>query len=79
VLLPLVAPVRLVVANIVAPVLLSLLPAIGRALTADGQAIVAGITADEGAAFVSAIRRGGWRVEAEDREETWWSAVITRQ
>ena len=79
VLLPLVAPVRLVVANIVAPVLLSLLPAIGRALTADGQAIVAGITADEGPDFVSAIRHGSWRVEAEDREETWWSAVITRQ
>ncbi len=79
VLLPLVAPVRLVLANIVAPVLLSLLPAIGGALTAVGQAIVGGITADERAAFVSAIQRAGWRVEAEDREETWWSAVIARR
>jgi ribosomal protein L11 methyltransferase len=75
-LLPLVAPVRVVLANIVAPVLLSLLPAIGAALAADGRAVVGGITDDESAAFVSAINDAGWRVAAEGCEESWWSAVI---
>jgi ribosomal protein L11 methyltransferase len=79
VLLPLVAPVRVVLANIVPPVLLALLPAIGAALTPDGRAIVSGITDDEEPAFVSAVEDRGWRVEAEDREESWWSAVIARR
>jgi ribosomal protein L11 methyltransferase len=78
VLLPLIAPVRVVVANIVAPVLLSLLPVIGRALEADGRAIVGGLTEGDRAAFVSAID-AGWQLEAEDREESWWSAVVARR
>jgi ribosomal protein L11 methyltransferase len=78
VLLPLVGPVRVVLANIVAPVLLTLLPVIDDALTPDGRAIVGGITEEERPAFVSAVRDAGWRVEAEDREENWWSAVIAR-
>ena len=78
-LLPLVAPVRVVLANLVAPMLLPLLPVIGRALTSDGRAIVGGITDEEQPAFVSASERAGWRVEAEDREESWWSAVIARR
>jgi ribosomal protein L11 methyltransferase len=79
VLLPLVAPVRVVLANIVAPVLLSLLPGIGEALTLDGQAIVGGVTEEERPAFVTAIEDASWRVEAEDCEESWWSAVIARR
>jgi ribosomal protein L11 methyltransferase len=79
VLLPLVAPVRVVLANIVAPVLLMLLPAIDRALTADGRVITGGVTIDESQAFVNAIVDAGWRVEAEDREETWWGAVLARR
>jgi ribosomal protein L11 methyltransferase len=79
VLLPLVAPVRVVLANIVAPVLLSLLSVIDEALTPDGRAIVGGITEQERPAFVAAIEDAGWRLEAEDREENWWSAVIARQ
>jgi ribosomal protein L11 methyltransferase len=79
VLLPLIAPVRVVLANIVPPVLLSLLPVIGQALTSDGRAIVGGITLEEQPDFVAAIRTAGWRVDAEDREESWWSAVIARR
>jgi ribosomal protein L11 methyltransferase len=79
VLLPLVAPVRVVLANIIAPVLVALLPVIGAALTPDGQAIVGGITQEERPAFVAAIEDAGWRLEAEDREEIWWSAVIARR
>jgi ribosomal protein L11 methyltransferase len=79
VLLPLVAPVRVVMANIAAPVLLSLLPVIGGALSPGGRAIVGGITVDERPAFIAAIGDAGWRVDAEDREEIWWSAVIARR
>lgn len=79
VLLPLVAPVRVVLANIVAPVLLALLPVVDKALSADGRAIVSGVTVDERDSFVQALQRHGWRVEADDCEDTWWSAVIARQ
>jgi ribosomal protein L11 methyltransferase len=79
VLLPLVAPVRVVLANILAPVLLSLLPLIDEALTPDGRAIVGGITEAERTQFTAAAEDAGWRVEADDREETWWSAVIARR
>jgi ribosomal protein L11 methyltransferase len=78
VLLPLVGPVRVVLANIVAPVLLTLLHVIDDALTPDGRAIVGGITEEERPAFVSAVRDAWGRVEVEDREENWWSAVIAR-
>ena len=47
VLLPLVAPVRVVLANILSSVLLELLPAIGKALTTDGEAILSGILFEE--------------------------------
>ena len=79
VLLPLVAPVRVVLANIVPPVLLSLLAVIGDSLTSDGSAIVGGIADDERAAFVRALGEAGWRVRAEDREEGWWSAEVARR
>jgi ribosomal protein L11 methyltransferase len=79
VLLRLVAPVRVILANIVAPVVLSLLPVMDDALTPDGRAIVGGITDEERPAFAAAIWDAGWRVNAEDREETWWSAVIARR
>jgi ribosomal protein L11 methyltransferase len=79
VLLPLVAPVRVVLANIVAPVLLALLPAIAQALTRDGVAIVAGIVQEERADFARRIAEADWQVEMEDREENWWSAVLARR
>jgi ribosomal protein L11 methyltransferase len=79
VLLPLVGPVGVVLANIVAPVVLSLLPAIDGALAAGGRAIVGGITDHERDDFVRAIDEAGWGVVAEDREESWWSAVIARR
>jgi ribosomal protein L11 methylase PrmA len=75
----LVAPVRVVLANIVAPVLVSLLPVIEDALAPDGRAIVGGITEEERPGFVAAIENAGWRVEGEDCEENWWSAVIARR
>jgi ribosomal protein L11 methyltransferase len=78
VLLPLVAPVRVALANILSSVLLELLPAIRDALTADGEAILSGILLDERETMLAALDRGGWRVVAEDVEGAWWTARIAR-
>jgi ribosomal protein L11 methyltransferase len=73
--LPHVAPVHLVVANIVSSTLLALLPAIRAALTADGLAILSGILVIEREDFVSALASAAWRLEREDIEDEWWTAV----
>ena len=77
--LPLVAPVRVVLANIISSVLVELLPAIASALTADGEAILSGILVEERDAMVATLSAGGWRIVAEDMEGAWWSARITRR
>lgn len=74
-LLPHIAPVRVVLANIISSVLVSLLPAIRSALDSDGAAIFSGILRDERDAFVAALAREGWRVEDEDTEDAWWTAA----
>ena len=78
VLLPLIAPVRVVVANIISSVLLSLLPAIEHALTPDGIAILSGILVEERATIETAARASGWRVLDSDEEGSWWSVVLGR-
>jgi ribosomal protein L11 methyltransferase len=74
--LPHVSPVHLVLANIVSSTLISLLPAIRAALTADGLAIFSGILVAEREEFVSALAKARWRVEREDIEDEWWTAVV---
>lgn len=76
VLLPLIAPVRVVLANIISSVIIPLLPAMKAALTADGKAILAGILVDERALVERALEDGGWRIERDDVEEAWWSVLI---
>ena len=78
VLLPLVAPLRVVLANILSSVLLELLPSIRDALTADGEAILSGILLDERDTMLAALTRGGWRVVVEDVEGAWWTARVAR-
>jgi ribosomal protein L11 methyltransferase len=78
VLLPLVAPVRLVLANIISSVLASLLPAIGAALTPDGEAILAGILHEEREQMLETLAAAGFRAVAEDREDAWWSVRVAR-
>jgi len=78
VLLPLVAPVRVVLANILSSVLLELLPRIADALTPDGEAILSGILVEERPMMLEALAAGGWRVVAEDVEGTWWSVRVAR-
>jgi ribosomal protein L11 methylase PrmA len=55
------------------------LPAIEQALTDDGRAILSGILATERDDMMRALADSGWRVEAEDHEDTWWSATIARR
>lgn len=78
-LLPLVAPVRIVLANIISSVLIQLLPVIGAALTSDGVAILSGILAAERGEIEAAVASGGWTVIAADEEGAWWSATIARR
>jgi ribosomal protein L11 methyltransferase len=78
-LLPLVAPVRVVTANIISSVLVELLPLIEVALDTDGRAILSGILAAERDDMARVICDSGWSVEAEDSEDIWWSVTIARR
>ncbi len=77
IILQLLAPVRLVLANIISSVLLGMLPAIKDALSAGGQAILSGILTEERDAMAAALRSGGWTIDREDTEDLWWSVQIT--
>ena len=77
-LLPLVAPVSVVFANILSSVLVELLPVIHDSLAPAGHAILSGILFEEREMMLDQIGRGDWRVEAEDSEEEWWSVLISR-
>ncbi len=76
--LPLLAPVDLVLANIISSVLTELLPVIFDSLSHGGSAILSGILQEESEAMLGEIRRGGWTVGPDDREDGWWSVLITR-
>ena len=78
VLLPLVAPVRIILANIISSVLLEMLPVMAPALTPDGVAILGGIFVEEKQHMREALSAGGWRLIGEYEEEGWWSATIAR-
>ena len=78
-LLPFVAPVRVVLANIISSVLVSLLPTIGASLAMDGEAILSGILVEERASMLAVLDTNGWVLRAEDVEGTWWSARIARR
>lgn len=77
-LLPLVAPVDLVLANIISSVLVELLPAMREALAADGRAILSGILQAERPQMLDMLLAEGWVVEQEDAEDIWWSVRIAR-
>jgi ribosomal protein L11 methyltransferase len=78
-LLPLVAPVRVVLANIISSVLLELLPSIAEALTPDGEVVLSGILVEERSMMLEAFASGGWTLPGEDEEGSWWSARIARR
>lgn len=76
VLLPLVAPVDLVVANIISSVLLELIDSIAGSLSSGGHAILSGILVDEREMMTAALASGGWSIIEDDVEESWWSVLI---
>ena len=78
-LLPLLAPVRVVLANIISSALIELLPVIASSLTADGEAILSGILLEERDMMLGVLEKRGWSVLAEDAEGMWWSARIARR
>jgi ribosomal protein L11 methyltransferase len=77
-LLPLLAPVRVVLANIISSVLAELLPVIRLSLTDDGVAILSGILAEEREKMTTLFAAGGWRLMHEDTEAEWWSTAIAK-
>ena len=78
-LLPLVAPVDVVLANLLSSVLVELLPAIARSLAPDGRAILSGILGEERDDMLALLDGGGWTILEEDAEDIWWSASIARR
>jgi ribosomal protein L11 methyltransferase len=74
--LPLLAPVDLVLANIVSGVLIGMLPLIRRSLAATGHAILSGILVSEREMMLKAFADVGWSIEREHREGEWWSVLI---
>jgi ribosomal protein L11 methyltransferase len=78
-LLPLVAPVRVVTANIISSVLIDLLPTIADSIDEGGCAILSGILTSERADMIDRLDLDGWRVSAEIEEGEWWSATVERR
>jgi ribosomal protein L11 methyltransferase len=76
IILPLLAPLRVVIANILSSVIIAMLPAIKSSLAVGGQAILAGILTEERATMAEALDAGGWVIEREDTEDVWWSVQI---
>ena len=77
-LLPLIAPVDVVAANIISSVIIELLPSIADALTPGGFAVLAGILESEHRLVTDALRDGNWELRRTYVEEEWWSALVQR-
>jgi ribosomal protein L11 methyltransferase len=77
-LLPLLAPVDVILANIVSGVLIEILPIIAASLSESGFVILSGILAEERNEMLAELSDGGWTVTEEDYEDEWWSVLITR-
>lgn len=76
--LPLLAPVRVILANIISSVIVELAPAMRDALAPDGRAIVSGILVSERDAVVSSLEPLGFELREEVAEGDWWSAELAR-
>ena len=74
-LLPHVAPVRVVLANIISSVLIRLLPSVRSALSSNGVAIFSGILLEERGEFTAALAHAGWTIDQEDIEDAWWTTL----
>ena len=79
ILLPLVAPVDVIVANIISSVLVELLPAMRDALRPGGRAVLSGILAEERDWMLEALDGDGWTVEDEEVEDVWLTLAIAKR
>jgi ribosomal protein L11 methyltransferase len=77
-LLPLIAPVSLIVANIISSVIIELSPIMHEALPPGGKAVISGILVTEREHMLTSLAADGWALESELREGEWWSSVIAR-
>ena len=77
-LLPLLAPVRVVLANIISSVLVELLPVMDASLAGDGAFIVSGVLRAERAHMLSVFDAAGWMLTDETIEAEWWSGSLSR-
>ncbi|MBM4195016.1 MAG: methyltransferase domain-containing protein [Gemmatimonadetes bacterium] len=78
-LLPLVAPVRVVFANIVSLAIRDLLDVIASSLAPDGVAIFSGMLASERDAMRAYFESSGWILGREVIEGEWWTIAATRR
>lgn len=78
VVLPLIAPVDVALANIVSSVLLELLPAAWDAVARGGSVLLGGILAEERTSMADALGAGGWQIRDDDLEDAWWSVAALR-
>jgi ribosomal protein L11 methyltransferase len=78
-LLPLVAPLDIVLANIVSSVHLELLPVIPNAITTDARVVLSGILIEERVMMLDRLDALGWKLDDEDTEDIWWSATVSRR
>lgn len=67
-----------IVANVLSGVLRPLLPHFMTALRPHGRLLLSGILQTEADAMIDAARAAGFELAAEDREEEWWSGLLTR-
>lgn len=75
ILLPLVAPVDLVAANIISSVIIEMMPGMTRAVTPGGHVVLSGILEPEHTTVLDALGDHGWIVRRTYVEEEWWSAL----
>jgi ribosomal protein L11 methyltransferase len=75
-LLPLLAPVRVILANIISGVIVELAPAMRAALAPDGRVVVSGILVSERDDVLAAIEPLGFELRAEIADGEWWSAEL---
>ena len=78
VLLPIIAPVDLVTANIISSAIVELLPAMATALPPGGFAVLAGILDSEKNEMIDVLWRGDWAIRRTYVEEEWWSVLVQR-
>jgi ribosomal protein L11 methyltransferase len=57
-------------------VLIEIMPAMRRALSPGGRAILSGILAAERPQMMEALTAGGWTMDRELVEGEWWSCAI---